>query len=119
MDTSIEAFSLLVIRSSDIDRAAEFYAKLGLILKVEKHGSGPRHFAAEIGKTVLEIYPLGNRQPTTDIRLGFLVTSLNAVLEYVGSTTEIVVTEYGYQAVVHDPDGHTIELTEKQTPDQG
>lgn len=115
MEPHIEEMSLVVIRSADISLSADFYRAIGFTLVEEKHGSGPLHFAAKVGRTVLEIYPLGRRQPTSDVRLGFFVTGLDVILERLNSSVLPLDTEYGYQAVLIDPDGHTIELTEQIT----
>ena len=39
------ALNLVVIRASDLERAARFYAALGIRLSRERHGSGPEHLA--------------------------------------------------------------------------
>src|SRR5262245_40093548 len=40
--------NLVVLRSTDMARAAEFYSRLGLQFRQHRHGSGPEHFAAEL-----------------------------------------------------------------------
>ena len=117
MPRDFEAISLIVIRSKDIDESALFYRQLGMQLAEEKHGNGPRHFATEIGQTVLEIYPLGRKDPTSSLRLGFFVMKLDTILERLGVEAKPELTDYGYQAVINDPDWHTIELTQKSTTD--
>lgn len=105
---------LLVIRSQDIDSSAEFYRSIGVDMVEEQHGNGPRHFAAELGRLVFEVYPLGKSDVTSGARLTFAVDNL----EIVDSLPEEQVikapsyTDRGYLAVVKDPDGHTIELTQ-------
>ncbi|MFO0943649.1 MAG: ATP-grasp domain-containing protein [Pirellulales bacterium] len=40
--------NLIVLRSSDKDRASVFYSKLGLQLTKHRHGKGPEHYAATL-----------------------------------------------------------------------
>lgn len=56
--------NLVVLRSPDVHRAVRFYRVLGLLFTVERHGSGPEHYAAVVNGFVFEIYPLreGNRR---------------------------------------------------------
>lgn len=49
--------SVLVIRTTEMDRVTEFLTSMGLSFEKEKHGSGPVHYALEINGKVLEIYP--------------------------------------------------------------
>jgi catechol 2,3-dioxygenase-like lactoylglutathione lyase family enzyme len=105
--------NLCVIRCEDIEVAARFYRTIGLDLVKEKHRTGPTHYAAELGRLVFEIYPLGKRSPTTETRLGFDVVSVDDVLSELAEDTiqqPASRTERGYLAVVSDPDGHTVEL---------
>src|SRR4051812_27334640 len=51
------SLNLLVIRSPDIDRSARFYELLGLSFTKHAHGTGPVHYAGELGSAVFEIYP--------------------------------------------------------------
>jgi len=116
------ALNLVVIRSLDIERVAKFYRALGLPLQEHRHGSGPLHYAAELDSAVFEIYPRkSDTDGTTSVRLGFRVASLDAAiaaLQEVGG--QIVsapqLSEWGRRAVVEDPDGHKIELTEGPPP---
>jgi len=51
------ALNLIVLRSSDMPRAAEFYSRMGLEFTRHQHGSGPERSAAELGGSVFELYP--------------------------------------------------------------
>ena len=109
--------SLLVLRALDPDRLARFYGAFGLSFRAEQHGSGPLHHACDLNGFVLEIYPASSSSPrTSGARLGFRVASINEALRACGSEARIVTapheSEWGYRAVVQDPEGHTIELTE-------
>lgn len=45
-----------VIRSSKPDFLMAFFTRFGLTFKREKHGTGPEHWACQVGEAVLEIY---------------------------------------------------------------
>src|SRR5690349_5415963 len=51
------ALSLLVLRTGKLEQTLAFYRALGLEFAQEQHGSGPIHYSAQIGGTVIEIYP--------------------------------------------------------------
>jgi catechol 2,3-dioxygenase-like lactoylglutathione lyase family enzyme len=111
---TISAVTLLVLRCTDIERAREFYEALGLVLVAEQHRAGPRHYSTTIGGTVLELYP--QRGPETrGVRLGLSLSDLAAALSAVERVGGKVVRTEAAQtpsAIVEDPDGHTIELTQ-------
>jgi hypothetical protein len=75
--------SLIVLKTRQLDRLRKFYASLGINLVEEKHGKGPVHYAARIGDTVMEVYPLSEKdsQPDATIRLGFTVEKVEEVME--------------------------------------
>jgi lactoylglutathione lyase len=117
MTTNRPSLSLVVIRSADLERSRRFYDALGLPLSLEKHGSGPEHLAAELDGVVFEIYPL-NDSPTTGARIGFRVTSIEAAISAAKQFGAAVASPpkqgpWGMRAVVVDPDGHRVELTER------
>src|ERR1041384_371973 len=105
------ALNLIVLRSSDMTRAAAFYARLGLEFSKHRHGNGPEHVAAELPGGVFEIYPLSLDGPSTlGTRIGFRVPSVDAALaalhEYPGAVlTPASDSEWGRRAVLADPDG--------------
>ncbi len=110
--------NLVVIRSWDMERSAQFYAVLGLQLERHRHGSGPEHFASEVEGRVFEIYP---RQDETDstagARVGFQVVAVDAIVQRLAEEGARVLSApksspWGRRAVVEDPDGHRVELTE-------
>jgi hypothetical protein len=112
--------NLVVIRSADLPRARVL--TLGLNLVKEHHGDGPEHWACELGPAVFEIYPQqGKSEASRSIRLRFRVASLERTLEAlqnVGVTplSGPARTAWGLLAVVCDPDGHRVELTEQVVP---
>jgi len=110
--------NLLVLRASEPERLARFYGALGLDFQKERHGAGPEHHACAIGGSTFEIYPL---QPgaagTRGTRLGFAVASVADAVQAALSADGVVLspprmTSWGRRAVVQDPEGHKVELTE-------
>jgi predicted enzyme related to lactoylglutathione lyase len=83
-----------------------------------RHGNGPEHFAAELCGSVFELYPLSpDGASTLGTRIGFKVPSVDAAVaglsDYVGAVVKLPHdSEWGRRAVVKDPDGHRIELTQ-------
>lgn len=107
--------NLIVLRSEDIDRAAQFYQSMGLLFTKHRHGNGPEHYSAEVGEVVFEIYPLGTHVPTTSARIGFSVDDVDLVTEMLLNFGGNVISaqknsEWGRRAVVKDLDGHSVEL---------
>ena len=108
--------NLLVLRSPDIDRAAEFYRQLGLLFTKHSHGSGPEHYSSSVCGFVFEIYPSRDENDVTNnTRIGFSVDSVDGCLELLEKLNVDVVSpakdsEWGRRAVVRDLDGHTVEL---------
>ena len=107
---------LVVIRSRDIERLAQFYSVLGLAFTKHSHGKGPEHLSAVVGETAFEIYPArGSGDCTIPTRLGFSVKSLPEVIRQLREMNVEVLekpaeTEYGIRAVVKDFEGHKVEL---------
>lgn len=110
--------SLVVIRSVNLEKSIKFYQMLGLNFAKHRHGNGLEHFASRIGQVTFEIYPQTARmEVTTGTRLGFQVLDLDAIVielqkEDVIFITKPSMSEWGRRAVVVDPDGHRIELTQ-------
>lgn len=109
--------SLLVIKTHHIERLKQFYESIGLSFQEEKHGNGPVHFTAFIQNIVFEIYPLPPSIEIADTttRLGFQVGNLDVFIQHMKATgTQIIKeprpTQWGYLALVKDPDGRVIEL---------
>ena len=108
---------LLVLRTSDIHKLADFYSLFGLIFEYHKHGDSPFHYSATLGQTVLEIYPLTKSQtkPDKNLRLGFGLDDFDETIQKlkaqgVSFSLEPKLTDFGFMAVVSDPDGRKIEL---------
>ena len=111
--------NLVVIRSANIERSIEFYKLLGLDFIKHHHGSGPEHYASELGNLVFEIYPLTDEsQNITSARIGFLVGSLDLLFAKLDASSVKIISQpkssaWGRRAVVDDPDGNRVELVEK------
>jgi len=111
---------LIVLRTGNIKKLADFYGLLGLNFDYHKHGNSPYHYSANIEKTVLEIYPLAKVQNEADrnLRLGFGLDNFEEIIKALKEnevvfTSDPLNTEYGYMAIVSDPDGRKIELYKK------
>jgi lactoylglutathione lyase len=109
--------NLVVLRVADIDRAAAFYALLGVAFSKHAHGNGPMHYAAECGGVVFELYPATEEQAvSSSARIGFAVGDVDDVAAKLGAVagarlvTAPKDSEWGRRAVVADPDGHRVEL---------
>jgi len=116
------ALNLVMIRSIDLERAARFYGVLGLSFSKHRHGSGPEHFACELGSAVFEIYPRkDDTDSTSSTRIGFRVPSVDAAIAALQAIGVTVVSPpkdspWGRRAVVDDFDGHRVEITETAVP---
>lgn len=117
MNTTQISCNLIVIRSSNLERAANFYRALGLHLSCHAHGNGPEHYAFEGNGHTFEIYPLvDDSLPTHSTRIGFAVHSVDHTFtEAVAAGAKPLLfprdSEWGRRAVIVDPDGHKVELT--------
>lgn len=110
--------NLVVLRVSDLVRSERFYAALGLQFQQEQHGRGPAHLSAQTGDSVLELYPATGETTSGNVRIGFTVENIQALLqsalEVGGSVVQAVhSSDWGKRAVLADPDGHKIELVEE------
>ena len=112
------ALNLVVLRSTDLERARSFYEHLGLQFTRHRHGSGPEHLSAELGGCVFELYPLSKESASTlGTRIGFSVPSLASVISALSTEPSTIISPpqdspWGRRAVVTDPDGHRIELVQ-------
>lgn len=111
---------LLVLRTSDPKRLADFYGLFGLNFDYHRHGNSPFHYSASIGQTVLEIYPLTKNQTEADknLRLGFGVGNFDQTISTlkeldVKFSVEPTQTDFGFMAIISDPDERKIELYKK------
>lgn len=109
--------NLLVLRVADLVKSRRFYEALGLEFVSEQHGKGPEHLAADLGGFVFELYPVGSGASTAATRIGFALGSLEARVARASESGGQIVkpvsdSRWGRRAVVLDPDGHSVELSE-------
>ncbi|MFN0075178.1 MAG: VOC family protein [Prosthecobacter sp.] len=118
--------TLIVIRSGHLEAMAAFYGALGVRFVRHRHGTGPEHLSAEVdGGVVFESYP---RKPgdesTMATRIGFGVNSVDEACTSVAKAGGRIVSvpkigEWGLRAVVDDPEGHRVELTQRKSNADG
>ena len=109
--------NLVVIRVEDIEKSKAFYEAIGLNFERHRHGKGLPHLASTGTDITFEIYPAQGKN-TADIRLGFLVDNVDVATQQLKGCGGVVLTEakdspWGRRAVIKDPDGHTVELCER------
>jgi catechol 2,3-dioxygenase-like lactoylglutathione lyase family enzyme len=112
---SAAKLNLLVLKTPHLDALRTFYQTLGIQFIGEQHGTGPIHYVGRVGEVVLELYPAEAADQT---RLGFMVGDLEAVLEAVRAVGAQILspakaTAWGVRAVVRDPDGRSVEMTQR------
>jgi hypothetical protein len=112
---------LLVLRTGNTKKLSDFYCLLGLTFDYHKHENSPYHYSANLGQTVLEIYPLVKIQTEADrhLRLGFSIDNFDAIILklkalHVPFLLEPAQTDFGFMAVIKDPDERKIELYKKE-----
>ena len=110
--------SLVVVFTHDLDATRDFYSALGLEFQDEQHGGGPIHYSATVGGAVFEIYPMQNNASVGSLRLGFDVQSVDRTFQSLKVRHAKVVSEprdspWGRRAVVADPNGNRVELTQQ------
>ena len=109
------SLNLIVIRARDIEVTGDYYRALGCRFEKHRHGNGPEHLSCQFNGLVFEIYPATDKSPPESTRLGFKVDSITSVVETAGApvASPTADSEWGLRAVVKDPDGRKVELTEK------
>jgi lactoylglutathione lyase len=115
------SLTLVGLKTRQVEQLRRFYQTLGIDFAQEQHGQGPVHYAGQVGGLVIEIYPLRDDGNPVDAstRLGFAVDDVAQVLQRLQAIgTEIVTppreTVWGLQAVVRDPDGRAVELSQRR-----
>ena len=111
---------LLVIGSSDPKRLADFYSLFNIEFTYHRHGNSPFHYGGKIGAVLLEVYPLSKNQLNADVnlRIGFSVDDFDIAVERlklanVKFDVEPKETDFGFMAIIFDPDGRKMELYKK------
>ena len=103
---------LLVLRCQQLETSRQFYESLGFRFVAEKHGTGPRYYAAVQDGFVFELYPASASEAVGNTRLGFGVKHMPQSLAQAPETTT---REFDGTRIyiVRDPDGRKIELREQ------
>lgn len=108
----------LVLRTHKLGELVGFYSAIGFDFEEEQPGKGPLHYAAAAGDATLELYPLPEGAAVdASTRLGFrvedVVVTVQAVRD-IGGRVESKPNSgpSGLRAVVRDPDGRAVELTQ-------
>ena len=116
------SIGLLVIRSEDMDRLAEFYAALGLCLVKHAHPPCGEHYSTTDNSCVFEICQRQKHQrATTDLFFGLNVPNVDESVRSAVSCGGTVLrdpedSEWGRTAIIRDLDGHRVMLSEPKTP---
>jgi lactoylglutathione lyase len=110
-------FTSLVVRCTDIERSRPFYEHLGLSFVPEQHGGGPRRYSCLVDEVLLELYP--QHDAPSPLHFGLRVNELaRRVKELRGGGASVVSMDAtGTRAVVRDPDGHTLDLSQADPTD--
>jgi hypothetical protein len=114
----IVKMNLLVRRAANPDKLRLFYQALGAVFVPEQHGKGSLHYSCRWGDLLFEIYPATAAHPVTqNTRWGFQIEGLDAAVRAGvvagGQVLSLPKNLAGERhAVMTDPEGHTLELTE-------
>lgn len=117
--TRTPLLNLIVLRSTEPAKSVAFYQLLGIGFEQEQHGTGPAHWAAEIGGLVLEVYPAKSAEEVCrSTRLGFEVDNIGSLVERLRSAGAVIVndvkpSQWGLRVVARDPDGRSVELVQR------
>ncbi|MCC7538367.1 MAG: VOC family protein [Deltaproteobacteria bacterium] len=115
----------VVLWSPRAEEMRAFYSALGLVLEDERHDEdGPLHWACDLRGTHFAIFATqdGAQSPGWrrggGILIGFDVDHLDATVARVRALGAEVLQEpedvpWGRRAVVRDPDGRGVEITER------
>lgn len=112
--------SLLVIRSDNMDRLAAFYTALGFNFVKHSHPPCGEHYSTNDKSCVFEICQRKDGQrATTNVFFGLNVFSVGDSVELAVANGGAVVrsledSEWGCTAIIRDPDGHRVMLSEGQ-----
>lgn len=120
------SLNLPVMRTSNIDAMLRFYSALGLVFVEEQHGSGPIHYACELGNIVIEIYSgeaggAPNATASGSTTSGFQVETLDAVLADlkqlgIEPLSPPKDAAWGRHCTVLDPDNRRVILSQSAAP---
>jgi lactoylglutathione lyase len=111
---------LIVIRSRDPKTLSIFYGLLRVYFEYHKHGNSRMHYSGKLGTAILELYPLAKGQRDADLylRLGIATDDFEATVlrlrdENVFFESEPGNTDFGFMAIVQDPEGRKVEIYQR------
>jgi lactoylglutathione lyase len=116
--------SAVIVLVSDMKKSMEFYRDtLGMKLKQESP-----EWVEFLGSPVIALHPVKKRKPTMErgsggMLIGFNVSDLDAVSNQLAKKKvkfykELVQETFGKHAIIEDPDGYLISLTEMKPTDE-
>lgn len=102
--------NLIVLYSYNHIAAKDFYEALGMDFKEEKHGNGPKHYAAVMDNgTVFEIYPDEDDTPVDyKMLIGVEVDNLHEVMNRLKNYHLYKKSGSKMSAMLVDPDGRSV-----------
>ena|SRR3989344_7324475 len=108
------SINLIVLNCKNLEESINFYETLGLKFQEEQHGKSPVHYSCQIDGILLELYPI-QKEANRSTKLGFKVKNIDEILtkipKYIYDQKRE--TEYGPRAILKDPDGMWVLLSEK------
>lgn len=63
---------LTVLYSQQLDANRSFYETLGVTFEQHQHPDGTNYLSGKLGDMVFELYPVGENQPISQLRLGLM-----------------------------------------------
>jgi len=116
MGEGMSKLNLVVLRTKDKARLKDFYQGIFNVEFDEHEDHCSRHYGVRVGEVYLEVYQTKSEMGQLD-GLGFEVRDLEISLGLAGNDyvqKEIESTPVGRVAMLKDPDGRVIYLSEKQ-----
>ena len=115
---SNSGLGLLVIRSDDMDQAADFYKALGLALVKHNHPPCGEHYSTVGEGCVFEICQRKKAAVKTPLVFGFNVSCVERAVQAAVAKGGVLIrgpelTEWGKSSVVTDLDGNSVILMQK------
>lgn len=129
----IRSIHSIILKTEKISETYEFYKSISLPLESDSHSDleeaqdeTPQSYSCQVGDVRVVIYALApwtgpeRRTKSHDTMVGFAVDNLDEILEKLDQLNVKVVlpkeqTSSGQRAVVLDPDGRPVELSQSLT----
>ena len=119
---AIKRIDAMILYANDLERTVHFYRELGLPLEEEDHGSGPLHYALDLGGAHIAVFAgkpgqAPARGAAGGAVLGFQVDSLEESFARAKAAGASVILEpqkvsWGARCLIGDPDGRVVELNQ-------